>query len=623
MKHQNHKAKNKTKLVILAAIFILSSIIINQSGLFSRLRVDLTENDLFTLNAGTKNILQTIDEQVHLRLFFSDQATENIPMIRTYYRRVADFLEELERYGNGKLKVSIIDPVSFSEEEDQASQYGLQALPVGEGGENVFFGVAATNALDQVEILPFLQPNRETFLEYDLAQLIYNLNHTEKKRIGVMSDLPMLGDEAPVNPMQQQAPANGQIIFQQLKETFEVKKVAATATSFDDIDLLMVVHPKSVSDATLFAIDQFVMNGGRLMVFVDPMAQSENVPADPQNPMAQLQADRSSNLAKLLSKWGIGFDPSKVVVDAKQSVQIQSPQGQPIRHLAINSWAKDSYNHGDIVMSELSVLNTALAGSLTGDESRLIPLLSSTSESMLTDAQPMVMLYNPSSLLDAFEADESTHIIAGRLQGEIETAFPEGFEGQSSVLTQAQPQVVVVADVDMLFDRLWVRAQNFFGRQVFSNFADNGAFITNVLDNMTGSVDLIQIRARGTSTRPFNKVLEIQRESEQQYRETENQLMQRLRETEQKLNELQRSKGQENQLILSAEQQKEIKRFKQEKLTVRKNLREVKRNLNKDIEALGSRLKFINIALIPILLTIVVVFMGWRRSKRKERRYVK
>lgn len=617
MNNQNHK----TKLLILAVIFILSSIIINQSGLFSRLRVDLTENDLFTLNQGTKNILQSIDEQVHLRLFFSDQATENIPMIRTYYRRVADFLEELERYGNGKLKVSVIDPVSFSEEEDQASQYGLQALPVGEGGENVFFGIAATNALDQVEVLPFLQPSREAFLEYDLAQLVHNLNHAEKKRIGVMSDLPLLS-EAPSPMTMQQAPAQGQIIFEQLKETYDIEKVATSATSFDHIDLLMVVHPKSLNDATLFAIDQYVMTGGRLLVFVDPMAQSEDVPADPQNPMAQLQADRSSNLAKLLSKWGIGFDPSQIVVDAKQSVQIQSPQGQPIRHLAINSWTPDGYNHDDIVMSELSVLNTALAGSLTGDADRLLPLLSSSKESMLTDAQPMVMLYNPTSLLNDFKADDQQHIIAGRLQGAIETAFPEGFEGQEAVSTQAQPQVVVVADVDMLFDRLWVRSQNFFGRQIYSHFADNGAFITNVMDNMTGSVDLIQIRARGTSTRPFDKVQTIQRDSEQKYRETENQLMQRLRETEQKLNELQRSKGQENQLILSAEQQKEINRFKQEKLNVRKNLREVKRNLNKDIEALGSRLKFINIALIPILLTIIVVLTGWRRSKRKERRYV-
>lgn len=611
------KQKHTSQLLILAVIFLLSAIIISQSGLFSRLRVDLTENNLYTLSDGTKNILKDIDEQVHLRLFYSDEATQNIPMLRTYYRRVADFLKELERYGQGKLKVSVIDPVSFSEEEDQASQFGLQALPVGEGGENVFFGVAGSNALDQVEVLPFLQPSREAFLEYDLAQLIHNLNHTEKKVIGVMSDLPLLGSFN--QQTMQQVP--GQIVFEQLKENYQIKAVPTNSTSIEGVDLLMLVHPKNLSDDALFAVDQFVMKGGRLLLFVDPMAQSEQVPADPQNPMAQIQADRSSQLAKLMSAWGVGFDPSKVVIDAKHSVQMQSPQGQPIRHLGINSWQTDNFNADDIVLSELNILNTAIAGTLTGSEDRLMPLVQSSDQSMLTDAQPMVMLYNPTGLLSQFQPDGTQHILAGRLSGELNTAFPEGHGGQDAVKSQSQPQVVVVADVDMLFDRYWVRAQNFFGRQIYSHFADNGAFVMNLIDNLSGSVDLIQIRARGTSARPFERVEAIQRASEQKYRETENQLMQRLRETEQKLNELQRSKGQENQLILSQEQQQEINRFKEEKMQVRKNLREVKRNLNKDIEALGSRLKFINIALIPLLLTLFAVGLAWKNRKRKERKY--
>ena len=247
MKKQAHK----TQLLMLAAIFILASVIISQSGMFSRLRVDLTENDLFTLNEGTVNILQDIDETIHLRLFYSDQATENIPLLRTYHRRVVDFLEELERYGGGKLVVTEIDPVSFSEEEDQASQYGLQALPVGEGGENVFFGIAGTNALDTVEVIPFLQPDREAFLEYDVAQLIYNLNHPEKRTIGLMSEMPLLGG---FDPQTGQQP--GQIIFEQLKDMYQLTSVQTTATSIgEEIDLLLVVHPKNLSEETLFAID--------------------------------------------------------------------------------------------------------------------------------------------------------------------------------------------------------------------------------------------------------------------------------------------------------------------------------------------------------------------------------
>ncbi len=613
------KHAHKTQLLILGVIFLLASVIINQSGLFSKLRVDLTENDLFTLNDGTINILKNIDENIHLRLFYSDQATENIPLLRTYHRRVVDFLEELERYGSGKLRITQIDPVSFSEEEDQASQYGLQALPVGEGGENVFFGIAGTNSLDDVEVIPFIQPDREAFLEYDIAQLIYNLNNPAKRTVGVMTDLPLLGSFDP-----QQGQVSGQIIFEQLKEMYEIVPIETTVTEIKDIDLLLVVHPKNLTEGTLFAIDQFVMNGGRLMAFVDPMAQAEEVPVDPQNPMTQLQADRSSDLAVLFNGWGINFDKTQVVLDNQQAVSIQSGQGQTIRHLGINSWDKNSLNQVDIVTSDLSSLNTALAGALTAEEGKLLPIISSTQQSMLVGNDAMSLLFNPNALFQSFNPDDQVHVIAARVQGSLNSAFPNGIEGQSEVQNSIeQANVVVFADVDILFDRMWVRVQNFFGRQIYSNFADNGTLINNLIDNMTGSADLIQVRARGTSNRPFDKVLEIQRVSEQKYRETENQLMQQLRETESKLNELQSIKGQENQLIINREQQQEITRFKQRKLEVRKSLREVKRNLNKDIEALGTKLKFINIALVPILLTLVIVFLSWRKSKRKERQYAK
>ena len=516
--------------------------------------------------------------------------------------------------------VTEIDPVSFSEEEDQASQYGLQALPVGEGGENVFFGIAGTNALDTVEVIPFLQPDREAFLEYDVAQLIYNLNNPEKRTIGLMTELPLLGG---FDPQTGQTP--GQIIFEQLKDMYQLTSVQTTATSInEEIDLLLVVHPKNLSEETLFAIDQYVMKGGRLMVFVDPMAQSQEVPADPQNPMAQLQADRTSNLEKLFTAWGVNYNPREVVLDNQHAVSIQSGQGQTIRHLGINSWLPDNLNQEDIVTVELSSLNTALAGVISAEEGRLLPILTSSEQSMITGNDAMSLLYNPNALFQSFKADGKKYVLAGRLQGSLNSAFPDGLGDDSEVVSSIdEPQVVIFADVDVLFDRMWVRSQNFFGRQIYSNFADNGTLVNNLVDNMTGSVDLIQVRARGTSHRPFDKVQEIQRVSEQKFRETENQLMQQLRETETKLNELQRIKGQENQLIISQEQQQEIAKFKQRKLEVRKNLREVKRNLNKDIEALGTQLKFINIALVPILLTLLIVFLSWRKSNRKERRYVK
>lgn len=610
---------NTTKLIFLGAIFLLTSVILSHGSLFSRLRVDLTENNLFTLSPGTKNILQNIQEQVHLKLFYSDEATQNIPLLRTYAKRVEDFLYELERYAGASLKVSVIDPLSFSEEEDQASQYGLQALPVGEGGENVFFGVAGTNALDDIEVLPFLQPDREAFLEYDIAQMIYNLNNPKKRIVGVMSDLPLLSSTDPQTGM----PVPGQIAFEELKKIYEVRSVAVNSESIEDVDLLIVVHPKQLSEKTLFAIDQFVMSGGRLIVFVDPMAQSEQVQADPQNPMAQLQADRSSDLARLFKAWGVVYDKAKVVLDAPQSVQIQAgSSGRPVRHLAFISLKNTGFNADEIVTADLETVNMAIAGHLSSDKpNHLMPILSSSSESMETDMQPMSMLYNPVSLIDMFQSANQNFIVGARLNGLIESAFKEGVKDgvQVDVITeQAEPQVVIFTDVDLLYDQMWVRPQNFFGRKIYSNIADNGNLLINLVDNMTGSADLIKIRAREISARPFDKVLQIRRESEQKYRETENQLLQQLRETESKLNELQRDKGQENRMILSREQEDELNRFKQRKLEVRKRLREVKRNLNKDIESLGSQLKFINIALMPILISLVAIFFSRRKTRKKE-----
>ena len=608
--------RHRLQLIVLAVIFLLTSVIISESGVFSRLRLDLTENNMFTLSQGTENIVNNIEEQVHLRLFYSEQAAQDLPMLRTYFQRVKDFLEELSRFGGAKLKLSIIDPVSFSEEEDQASQFGLQALPVGEGGENVFFGIAATNAMDNLGVIPFLQPEREPYLEYDLAELIYNLNHPQKPTIGVMSAEPMLAQEQSAPGM----PSQEQIVFTQLKEMYTVKSVDLTQSELSAIDLLVLVHPQDLAESTLFSIDQYVMGGGRLLVFVDPMNQTQEVPVDPQNPMAQFQANRSSDLARLFDAWGVEYDPTQVVLDNTSALTIQSNQGQTIRHLGINSWDNDNLSD-DIVNFELSKIHTALAGYFKADVGHLTPLITSNADSMSVKIDPFSMLFNPAALFQQYQADDNSYVIAARLNGPIQSAFAAGLGGTAAedvVSQQDNPRVVLVADVDMLYDRLWVQAQNFFGRQVFSPFADNGHFVNNLADNLSGSEDLIKVRARGSSHRPFDKVQAIQRASDKRYRETENQLRQQLRETETKLNELQQAKGNQSQLILSDEQQQEIQRFKQRKLEVRKNLREVKRNLNKDIEALGNRIKFMNIALIPILITLVVIIFSAFRSRRRE-----
>ncbi len=611
---------NTTKILLLIAIFLLGSIIISQSGVFSRARMDLTENKLFTLNDGTKNILKSIDENIQLKVYFSDEATHNIPMLRTYKNTVMDLLNEMKRYSGSKLKVSLIDPKTFSPEEDEASQYGLQALPVGDGGENVFFGLVGENTLDNVEAIPFLQPDRESFLEYDIAQLINSLNKPEKKSIGILSSIDVMAhyDQS----KGQSVPA--QVFVSQLQKDYEVKKIASDAQTIDT-DVLLLIHPKNLPEKTLFAIDQFVMKGGRLVAFVDPFAQAEVIIPDPNNPMNAYQAERNSDLAPLFKAWNVNYDAKKLLLDEKYALNVQTRQGaRPQRHLAILALTDDAFNKEDIITRDLTTINVAAAGYF--ESNNMQNILTSSKSATTKSSDVMKFLIDPNTLAKNYKADGKNYSIAGRLTGVIKTAFPKGIEGQDEsavVMENSEPKVVLFADVDILFNQMWVKSQNFFGRSVFSAFADNGNLVINLLDNMSGSPDLINIRGRKNSARPFTKVLELQKASDKKFREQENVLKQRLRETEQKLNQIQREKGQQDRMIMSPEQEQELKKFQEEKLEVRKKLREVRRSLDKDIKDLGTRLKIINIGLLPLIISLIGVFVLWFKPRKNGGKYEK
>lgn len=413
------------KLLILIVIFLLGSIIISQSGIFSHTRLDLTENKLFTLNDGTRNILKNIDESIHLKLYFSDEATHSIPILRTYKNTVLDLLNEMQRYSDSKLKVSLIDPKIFTPEEDEASQFGLQALPVGDGGENVFFGLVGKNTLDGLEIIPFLQPDRESFLEYDIAQLINSLNHPDKNVIGIMSSIDLKARFDQIKG--ESVPA--QVFVTQLQKDYTVSHLETTIESIDEnIDVLMLVHPKELSEKTLFAIDQFVMKGGRLMVFVDPFAQAENIVPDPQNPMAAYQADKNSDLKKLFSAWHVNYDAKKVILDDKYALNIQRHQGaRPTRHLAYLALTGDAFNQKDIITRELDTINLAAIGYFESENMQAI--LSSSETASISTTEALKFLVDPTTLFKNYKADNQHYTIAGRLTGTIKSAFQDSIEG--------------------------------------------------------------------------------------------------------------------------------------------------------------------------------------------------
>jgi ABC-type uncharacterized transport system involved in gliding motility auxiliary subunit len=602
-------------LALLAVLFI--AIIVLSNTLLRGARIDLTENRLYTLSPGTRAVLAEIDEPINLYYFFSDRGTRDIPMIRTYATRVRELLEEMASKSGGKLRLSVIDPLPFSEEEDRATAFGLQAVPVGASGESIFFGLAGSNSTDGQMIIPFFQPDKEAFLEYDVAKLIHSLNTTTKPVVAVVSGLPV----GPGFDPQRRAMRPAWAFFQSLQELFEVRQLAPATlgTIPDEIRTLVLIHPKDLGEDAEYAIDQFVLRGGRLLVFVDPNAELDESANDPENPSAAAFANRSSNLPRLFRAWGVNFDAGRVLLDASAALQVQSPSGAAVRHLAILGYRAESMNRDDVITAELSSVNFSSAGALAMLEDAALslePLVQSSTDAALVPADRLRFLADPATLFQDFVPTGTTYVLAGRLSGTAKTAFPER-SGAGHRSESAEPvEIVVVADSDVLSDRLWVQIANFFGQQVMNAFANNGDFVTNAVDNLTGSSALISIRGRATSARPFTTVERLRRQADARFREKERELQAELAETERTLNELQQQKDQTQATVLSAEQRAELQRFQQRKVEIRRELRQVRRQLDADIESLGNWLKVINIALVPLLLTAGAIAFAWWRRRR-------
>lgn len=626
-------SQNIAALVALTVLFVALTMLSN--GLFRGIRLDLTEHGLYTLSKGTGNILANIDEPINLYYFFSEQSSREIPALRTYANRVQELLEEYVLEADGRVNLQVVDPLPFSEEEDRATQFGLQAIPIGATGESLYFGLAGTNAIGDVEVIPFLQPDKESFLEYDISKLIYSLVHPKKPIIGLLSTLPMTAGFDPTTGQMRQP----WIVNEQLNQLFEVRNLDPELTTIDrDINVLMLVHPKNLSKSALYAIDQFVLRGGRALVFLDPYAEADVPAQNPNNPGAAMLASRASDLPELLQAWGIAYDKTQFMADSRYALAVTTrPDQAPVRHLGILSIDDGALAREDVVTAGLDTINLAMTGYLRsreGFKTTLLPLLTSSKFAMPMAVDQVRFLADPSQLYQGFAPTSERYILAARLQGKANSAFPDGSpvgvnqtNGQnkekeptfSHLKESAEPiNVIIVADTDLLTDRLWVRQQNFFGQRVVTAWANNGDFIVNALDNLTGNSDLISIRGRATSSRPFTTVETLERKANDRLLATEQQLQEELQETERKLTELQQSRNDNDALILSAAQQAELERFQQRKLEIRKQLRQVRRDLDKNIEQLGTTLKIINIALVPLLLSGVALFAVWTRSRRRK-----
>lgn len=599
-------------LLLIALAFLAFNMV---SGLaLTNARLDLTEQKLYTISDGTRQILGELDEPINLYFFYSDKSAKDLVVLRNYARRVEEMLKAYAQAADGKIKLHIVDPEPFSEDEDKAAEFGLQAVPAQQGGDAIYFGLAGTNSVDDHQVIPFFPLDQEEFLEYEVSRLVQSLAHPQRPVVGVLSGLPLNGGF----DMQTQQPSSPWMVMEEIRQLFQIESLKPDVDQIPDkVSVLLLVHPKNLPEQTQYAIDQFVLRGGKLLAFVDPWSEADHAMPMPGEMGGE---GKSSDLPALFKAWGFEMLPGKVLGDGAYAMSVSMGQSErPARHPAWLTLPRQALDPSDVATANLETLTVATAGilrPLEGAKTHFVPLIHSSEYAMPFDAQRFAMLRNPQELMGELNPSGDRYTVAARISGPSQSAFPDGIEGRKDGLKSADNiNVIVVADTDMLSDRMWVQVQDFFGQRVPQPWADNSAFAINALDNLSGSEALISVRSRGRFTRPFTVVEDLQRQAEARFREQEQALKQRLSETEEKLASLQ-NQDPAKALELTPEQQATLQQFMQEKLRIRKELREVNYQLNADIEKLGRTLKFINIALVPLVLTLgVLLLWAWRRRR--------
>jgi ABC-type uncharacterized transport system involved in gliding motility auxiliary subunit len=492
----------------------------------------------------------------------------------------------------------------------------------------LYFGLAGTNSTDGRSAIPTFTADREEFLEYDVAKLIQELGAPKKPVIGLLSSIGVQG---------QFNPQTGQMgepwpIYTQLQQLFAVRTLTADLDHIDkDVDVLMLIHPKQLAPKTLYAIDQFVMRGGRMLLLVDPNAGADLSGQDPRNPLAAAMANHSSDLQPLLATWGVDYDATKVIGDLGRGLEVRANTSTaPIRHIGILGLRHGDMDPKDVVTASLESINLATVGSLAarpGAKTTFEPLLLSSASAEPLPAQRFNALADPAALRDGFKSTGVRYTIAARITGPVESAYPNGPPGDQKpapgppiahlAKSTTPANIVVIADTDLLMDYLWVQTRELLGQRIAQAFANNGDLIANILDNLSGSSALISVRGRASFSRPFERIEALKRQADDRLRAKALELQTELQQTESKLTDLQAKRNDQSSLMLSPEQEAELKRFTAEKTRVRKELRETERGLDVDINRLGSRLKVINIAIAPLIVAVAgVVILSLRRRRR-------
>jgi ABC-type uncharacterized transport system involved in gliding motility auxiliary subunit len=624
--------------VLAMALIIIAFNVISGAA---KTRMDLTKEKAFTLSKGTKAILNKLDTPVKVR-FYCTQAESSSPdtvYLKGYAKRVEDLLSEYKQAGHGKIIIEKYDPQPDSDAEDSARLDGVEGETL-RNGDRFYMGLAIS-LLDEKQAIPFLDPNRERLLEYDLSRAISRVITPDKPIVGVMSALPVFG--MPANPMMMRMGQQGQqpwVIINELKNDFTVRRVEMTVDKIDDdIKVLVLIHPREISDKAQYAVDQFIMRGGKLLAFLDPLPM---VDTKEQNQVFGNVPNSGSSLDKLLKAWGLSLETSKVVADMRFKMQIGGRNGQPQEAPAVLSITPEGINKDDIVTSQIDNIWLPYAGAFTGTPVAGLKetvLLKSTPESQLVDGF-MANLAGGNIAKD-FKASGTAYALAIRLTGKFKTAFPAGKpeekkedekkEGDkdkkpeektakaddSLKESKQDTTVILVGDADMLFDNVALRQTPTPFGMLSQPMNGNLNFAQNAVEQLTGDNNLIGVRSRATQNRPFTRIKDMELEANKKFQSEIKQYEEKAADAQRKINELQQQKKDKDQrFILSPEQTAELAKLRKEEAEARKRLKKVQKDLRKEVVSLQKSVKWTNILLVPAAVTLsgVVIAVAKRRK---------
>ena len=619
-------------LTLLLILFL--SVNVLSSGWLTSARLDLTKDKLYTLSESTIKLLKDVKEPVTFRLYLSGGLAQAVPHLGIYANRVRDLLLEYQSVSNGKVKLEVLDPAPFSSIEDRAVAAGLRGIPAVSGGDNMYFGLVGSNTTDDIETIPFIQIDREAFLEYDLSKMLYALVTSKPTVVGIVSTLPTDGTMK-VTATGRQEPVAPYVVRNQIGELFETRFLGKEIDEVpSDVNVLMVVHPKNQSARTIFAIDQYLLAGGKAIIFVDPFAEVEGM----QGQMLGSTIGGSS-LDRIFKVWGLEYDINTVVGDRLSARKVLPEAGnRPIEYLPWLELRGPSLDRSSPITSGIDVVALASAGHLSVKDNsslKMTPLLISSPGAGLIDSKKVQGFRNPKKLLREFKADKKQFILAGRITGSVQTAFPDGVPApgkdqdgklvevnpwQSPILTQSESplDIIVVADADILADRFWVIMRDFAGQRVPVPTANNGDFVLNSIDALAGSSSLMELRGRGSASRPFKVLQDIQKTASRKFEDKERGLRQTITKTEKKLQQLRRRNPESSAKVVSERDRREMEKMQREILGFRSELRKVRRSLTQDYQRLEMQLWFLNIALVPILLIIFSIALSVIRIIRRR-----